>query len=37
VTETVTIKDDNTFTFEMQGPGPDGKMFKTLEILYTRQ
>jgi hypothetical protein len=24
-------------TFEMQGPGPDGKMFKTLEILYTRQ
>ena len=37
VTETVTMKDDDSFTFEMQGPGPDGKMFKTLEILYTRQ
>lgn len=37
VSETMTIKDDNTFTFEMQGPGPDGKPFKNLEILYTRQ
>jgi len=37
VSETVTMKDDNNFTFEMQGPGPDGKMFKTLEIVYTRQ
>jgi hypothetical protein len=37
VSETITIKDDNTFTFEMQGPGPDGKQFKTLEIVYTRQ
>ncbi len=37
VSETVTMKDDNNFTFEMQGLGPDGKMFKTLEIVYTRQ
>ncbi len=37
VSETVTVNDDNSFTFEMQGPGPDGKMFKTVEILYTRQ
>jgi hypothetical protein len=37
VSSTATIKDDNTFTFEMQGPGPDGKPFKTLEIVYTRQ
>lgn len=37
VTSTTTIKDDNTFTFEMTGPGLDGKPFKTLEIVYTRQ
>jgi hypothetical protein len=37
VTETITMNDDNSFTFEMQGPGPDGKVFKTLEIVYTRQ
>jgi hypothetical protein len=37
VSQTMTIKDDNAFTFEMQGPGPDGKPFKTLEIVYTRQ
>ena len=37
VSQTLTMNGDNSFTFEMQGPGPDGKMFKTLEILYTRQ
>ncbi len=37
VSQTMTIKDDNSFTLEMQGPGPDGKQFKSLEILYTRQ
>src|SRR5258708_17091516 len=37
VSQTMTIKDDNAFTFEMQRPGPDGKPFKTLEIVYTRQ
>jgi hypothetical protein len=36
VTSTMTVKDDNTFTFEMTGPGPDGKPFKNLEIVYTR-
>jgi hypothetical protein len=37
VSSTVTVKDDNTFIFEMTGPGPDGKGFKSLEIVYTRQ
>jgi hypothetical protein len=36
VTSTTTIKDDNTFIMEMKGPGPDGKMFKSLELVYTR-
>jgi len=36
VSEITTMKDDNNFTFEMFGPGPDGKQFKTLEIVYTR-
>lgn len=29
-------KDANTETFEMFGPGPDGKEFKMMEITYTR-
>ncbi len=37
ITSTMTLKDDNSFTFEMTAPGPDGKQFKTLEIVYTRQ
>jgi len=37
VTSTMIMKDDNTFTFEMTAPGPDGKQFKNLEIVYTRQ
>jgi hypothetical protein len=37
VTETMTMKDENNFTFEMWGPGPGGKTFKTLEINYSRQ
>jgi hypothetical protein len=37
VTTTTTLKDDNTFTMEMTGPGPDGKPFKNMEIVYTRQ
>ncbi|HUJ25033.1 MAG TPA: DUF1579 domain-containing protein [Myxococcales bacterium] len=36
VTETVTVTDDNNFRFEMAGPGPDGKPYKSLEIVYTR-
>jgi hypothetical protein len=36
VSSTMTMKDDNTMVFEMTGPGPDGKPFKNLEIVYTR-
>jgi hypothetical protein len=36
-TETTTMTDDNNFTFEMRGPGPDGKQYKMLEIKYARQ
>lgn len=36
IQETITQTDDNHFTFVMWGPGPDGKLFKTLEIAYTR-
>jgi hypothetical protein len=36
VTSVMTAKDDKTYVFEMTGPGPDGKQFKTLEIVYTR-
>jgi hypothetical protein len=36
VTSTTVMKDDNNFVMEMMGPGPDGKPFKTLELVYTR-
>ena len=36
VTTTTTMKDDNTMVMEMSGPGPGGKVFKTMEIVYTR-
>lgn len=32
-----SIVDDDHHTYEMWGPGPDGKMFKTLEVQYTRK
>jgi hypothetical protein len=32
----VEMKDDDTFVMEMTGPGPDGKQFKNLELVYTR-
>jgi hypothetical protein len=35
--ERVTIHDADHHTMEMWGPGPDGKMFKNLEITYTRK
>ena len=35
--ETTTMTDDDHFTFELRGPSPDGKQFKMLEIVYTRQ
>jgi hypothetical protein len=37
VSSTMTVKDDNNFTWEMHSPGPDGKPFKSLQIDYTRQ
>lgn len=37
VKETVTIVDDDHHTLEMWGAAPDGKMFKMMEIAYTRK
>jgi len=37
VKETITVVDDDHHTLEMWGAGPDGKMFKTMEIAYTRK
>jgi len=36
-TEMITYTDDDHFTFELHGPGPGGKTFKMVEIVYTRQ
>jgi len=33
----IVLKDANTHLMEMWGPGPDGKMFKNMEMVYTRQ
>jgi hypothetical protein len=35
--EVLTVVDDDHHTFELWMPGPDGKMFKTMEISYTRR
>lgn len=35
-TSTMTVKDDDSFTFELSGPAPDGKVYKMMEIQYTR-
>ncbi len=32
-----TIVNDNTRKLQMWGPGPDGKMFQSMEITYTRK
>jgi hypothetical protein len=37
VNEKVTIVDDDHHTLEMWGPAPDGKMFKMMEITYSRK
>jgi hypothetical protein len=34
---TMTVTDENHHTMEMWMPGPDGKMFKMMEISYTRK
>jgi len=36
VSSTMTMKDDNTMVMEMTGPGPNGKPYKSMEIIYTR-
>jgi hypothetical protein len=35
--ERVTVTDKNHHMFEMWSPGPDGKMYKMMEITYTRK
>ncbi|HEV7767427.1 MAG TPA: DUF1579 domain-containing protein [Thermoanaerobaculia bacterium] len=35
--EKITVHSADHHTMEMWGPGPDGKMFKNLEIQYTRK
>lgn len=37
VEEKVTVVDKDHHTFEMWSPGPDGKMFKVMEIKYARK
>jgi hypothetical protein len=33
----VTVTDENHHSMEMWMPGPDGKVFKMMEITYTRK
>jgi hypothetical protein len=35
--EVMKVVDNDHHTFEMWSPGPDGKMFKMMEIAYTRK
>lgn len=35
--ERITVVDKDHHTFEMWGPGPDGKSFKMMEIKYSRK
>ncbi|HKR65750.1 MAG TPA: DUF1579 domain-containing protein [Thermoanaerobaculia bacterium] len=37
IDEKVTVIDADHHTLEMWGPGPDGKMYKTMEIAYSRK
>lgn len=37
IKEKVIVTDSDHHTFEMWTPGPDGKVFKTMEITYTRK
>ena len=37
VSDIMTVDGPDKHTFVMMGPGPDGKMFKTMEIVYTRK
>jgi hypothetical protein len=33
----ITVTDADHYTMEMWGPGPDGKMYKSMEIAYSRK
>jgi hypothetical protein len=35
--ETIKVVDNDHHVFEMWSPGPNGKMFKMMEITYTRK
>jgi hypothetical protein len=37
VKEKIRMEGNDRIEMEMWGPGPDGKMFKTMEIVYTRK
>lgn len=37
ITEKVVFTDADHHTMEMWGPGPDGKMYKSMEIAYSRK
>jgi hypothetical protein len=37
VKEKITVVDADHITMEMWAPGPDGKMFKNMEIMYVRK
>jgi hypothetical protein len=37
ITEKVTFTDADHHTMEMWGPGPDGKVYKSMEISYSRK
>ena len=37
ITEKVTFTDADHHTMEMWGPGPDGKVYKSMEITYSRK
>ncbi len=37
IEEKIVVVDKDHHMMEMWGPGPDGKMFKSMEIHYTRK
>jgi hypothetical protein len=37
IKEKITVKSDDEHVLEMWGPAPDGTMFKSMEIVYTRK
>ena len=37
IKESVTVTDNDHHTMEMWAPGPDGKLYKSMEIVYSRK